>query len=130
MQRGEDLLDDGLDRNGTDLIVAVGLEHAFGVGAVCLIAANVGTQGVRRQQDRLVAEGLDAPRPEVSRAAGLHHDGGRRQLCENDRELLACVPLLSSHLPGVMGDGDFEDGLCRIDRDESIFRHGWAPSFA
>ena len=80
--------------------------------------------------DRLVAEGLNAPRPEVRRAAGLHDHGGRWQLGENERELRARVPLLSGYLPGVVGDGDFEDGLCQIDRDESIFRHGWAPPFA
>jgi hypothetical protein len=130
MQGGEGLLGDGLDRDGADLIVAVGLEHALGVGAVGLVAANVGAHGVRRQQNRLVAEGADAARPEVRRATGLHDDGGRRQLCEGERELRARVPLLSGHLPRVMGDGDLEDGLCQIDRDESIFRHGWAPSFA
>ena len=38
------------------------------------------------------------------------------------------VPLLASDLLRVMGDDEFEDGLCQIDSDESMVRRGWAPS--
>jgi hypothetical protein len=85
---------------------------------------------VRGQEHGLVAKRLDLSRPVVGRAAGFHHDGGLRQLGEGQRELLARVPLLLGHLTGVVGDGNLEHRLCQIDCDESIFRHGWAPSFA
>jgi len=65
VERGESLLSNGLDRDGSDLLVAVGLEHTFGVGAVGLVAADVGAHSVRGQQDGLVPESEHAAGPEV-----------------------------------------------------------------
>jgi len=123
-------LGDGLDRDRTDLLVAIHLEHALGVGPVGLGAAHVGAHGVWWQQQRRVTEGPSASCLGVSRAAGFHDDGCRRELREHERELLAGVAVLPCNLSRVVGDGDLEDGLCQIDSDESMVRHGWVPSFA
>jgi hypothetical protein len=130
MERGEGLLGDGLDRDGVDLFVAVGFEHALGVGAVGLVPADVGAHRVRGKQDGGVSEGLHPASPEVGRAAGFHDHGSLWKLRQSEQKLLARVALLARHLSGVVGDGDLEDGLCQIDSDESMVRHGWAPSFA
>ena len=64
------------------------------------------------------------------RAACLHDHGCLGKLSESEEEVLTGVALLARHLSGVVGDGDLEGGLCQIDCDESMVRHGWAPSFA
>lgn len=99
VQRCKRLLRHGLDGHGADLLVAVGLEHALGVGAIGLVASHVGTHGVRGQQYRGVPEGLGAARPEVRRTAGFHDDCRGRKMRESERELLARVALLARHLP-------------------------------
>ena len=53
----EGLLGDGLDRHGADRVVAESSEEALGVGAVGLIAGDVGADGVGREQDHAVPEG-------------------------------------------------------------------------
>ena len=118
------LLGDGLDGDGVDLFVAVGLEHAVRVVAVGLVAADVGLDGVRREQHRRVPKGLHAASPEVSGAASLHNDGGLRELGEEVGELGAGEPPVLRDLARVMRDRHLEDGLCEISRDESIVLHG------
>jgi hypothetical protein len=89
VERAQGLLGDGLHRDGADLVVSVGLEHAPGVGAVGLVAADVGPDGVRGEEDRGVAKIQHAASPEVGRAAGLHDDGGLGRLGEELGELSA-----------------------------------------
>jgi hypothetical protein len=71
-----------------------------------------------------VAEGLHAAGPEVGGAARFHDDGGLRELGEELGELGAGEAPVLRDLARVMRDRDLEDGLCEIDRDESIVLHG------
>ena len=75
VQRGDDLLSDGLDGDGSDLLVAEGLEQGVDVGAVRLVPHHVGSDVLGREQDDHVAEFLDPPSPVMGRATGFHHDG-------------------------------------------------------
>jgi len=123
VQRGERLLGDGLDRDGSDVLVAAGLEDALGVGLVGLVAFDVGADLVWREQDHLVSELLKAACPVVGRAAGLHHHDRRRLLGEEGEELLAPEAFGARDSARVVGDRDLEDGLCDVDGDASNVLH-------
>ena len=73
MQGDKGLVRRCLERHRSDVLVTVGLEDALHVGAVGLIAADVGPNQVRRQEDDAMAQLLDASRPELRRAARFHH---------------------------------------------------------
>jgi hypothetical protein len=49
VKRAEHLLSHGLDRHRVDVFVAARFQNALGVGAVRLVAPNVGAHLVRRQ---------------------------------------------------------------------------------
>ena len=101
MQGGERLLVDGLDRHGLDLLVPLGLEQTLGVTAVGLVAGDVGTSSVRREQQDAMAEGLDLSSPVVSRATGLHQDDRRLALGEEAEERVPGEAVSLGHLAGV-----------------------------
>ena len=67
MQRGEGLLVDRLDGHRPDRLVAMGFEQALCVGAVGLVADDVGPGAMRRQDDDAVAEPFDLACPVVGR---------------------------------------------------------------
>jgi hypothetical protein len=70
------LLGGCLDGDGSNLVVAVGLEDATRVCAVGLVAEDVGSDVLRREKNGTVAELFDLPRVEVGRSAGFHDHGG------------------------------------------------------
>jgi len=112
------VLGDGLDGHGTDRLLAVGLEHALGVGAVGLVAVDVGPDGVRGEERR-APEGLHARSPEVRRPAGLHDDRRLGELAEHLGELRTGEAPVLRDRAGMVREGDLEDRLCEINRDES-----------
>ena len=69
MERGEAVLVHGLDGHGKNLLVPVGLEQRFGVGAVVLAPASIGPHEVRWEQDDVVSQPSETslPRSEQSR---------------------------------------------------------------
>jgi hypothetical protein len=123
VERGQDLLVHGLHWNGSDIVVPARLQDALGVGAIRLVAANVGTDVVRRQQQHLVAEPLDFTRPVVSRTTRFHYHRGRRLLRQKGQELMALRTLSAADPTGPIRDRDLESGLCHIHGDASIVRH-------
>ncbi len=80
---------DGLHGDGTDIGVAVGFEEAGGVGAVGLVAHDVGADVARGEEHDGVTEALDLSGPVVSGAAGFHDHGGRWQGDEEGEKLVA-----------------------------------------
>ena len=117
MQGREGLLGDGLDRNGADRVVAESFEEALGVGAVGLIARDVGPDGVGWEQNHAVPEGLELAAPVVSGPAGLEQDGRGLAFGEERDEARAAEPVAFADVPRSFGDGDLEDGLRQIDGD-------------
>jgi hypothetical protein len=71
MQRGEQMLIYGLDGNGKNLFVAVGLEQRLGVGAIVLAPASIGSHQVWWKKNHAVPKAPEPSGPEMSRAAGL-----------------------------------------------------------
>ena len=70
MQSGERLLLERLDRDRQDVFVAIRLEHAFGVGSIGLVGADIAVGQVGWQQDDRVAELSYFPAPVVRGATG------------------------------------------------------------
>jgi len=120
----EDLLGNRLDGDGVDVGVAVGLEDSLGIGAVGLVAGDVGSDLVGGEEDDPMAEFLDLARPEVGRAAGLHDDGGGGHLGEEGQKGLAGQAPAIGDLPRLVGHGVLEDDLCDVDADPVILVHG------
>ena len=123
VERGQRLLGHGLHRHRVDVFVAAGLEYALGVGAVGLVAANVRTDVMRWKQEHGVAERLDPTAPVVRGTARLHHHGRAGLLGEEGQEFVAAETLATRDSSRSIGDGDFEDRLCDIDRDTRIVGH-------
>ena len=65
MKTRQRVLIHALDRDGVDLLVAIGLEDALGLGAVGLVPSHVGVDQTRREQDGPVAQLLKLPSPVV-----------------------------------------------------------------
>ncbi len=124
VQSGQGLLGDGLHGDGVDVLVAVRLEQPPGVGAVRLVAEDVGPGGVRREQHDLVTEGLELAAPVVRRAAGLEQNGGRRLVGAELHERGPGQPALLADLTGSHGHRDFENFLGHIDSDGGRFHAG------
>jgi len=120
MQRGEGLLVNALDGNGLDPGIADGLEQGVSVGAVGLVAVNVGRDVKRWKQYDVMSELFQLSRPVVRGAAGLHDDGGGLSLGEEAEELGAGEAMIHDGLRGSVGDRDLEDALCEIDGDERM----------
>lgn len=71
-----------------DVLVAVGFEERFGIGAVGLVSRDVGPDRVGWQENDGVTEHLQLPGPVVSGAASLQEDGGGLAECVNKSETL------------------------------------------
>ena len=82
MQRGNGLVLDCFDGDRVNLLVPIGFEQPFRVGAVGLVAPHVRPHIMRGQQPYRVTEWLELARPIVSRPAGLEHNRRRRPLRE------------------------------------------------
>ena len=123
MQRAEHLLRHGLDRHGPDLLVAEGLQQSVNVRSIGLVPNHVRPDVLRRQQHYNVTEFFDPARPEVGRAARLHHDRRLLQLSEELQELVARQSPASRDTARSIRDADLEDFLCDVDRSQSIVLH-------
>jgi hypothetical protein len=111
MERGEGVLVHGLDRHRTHVLVAQGLEQPLRIGAVRLVARDVGAHGVRRQQHHPVPARLRFAAPVVGGATGFHHHRRRGLLREEPRELPPREPMASAHLARALRHRHLEHGL-------------------
>ena len=109
------LLIGGLDGHRVDIGAAVGFKEAGGIGAVGLVAAHIGSHVVGGQQQRLMADALEASRPIVGRATSFHDDAKRRAIVEAAREGTATETFaLDDSVIGI-GEREFEDILGKVD---------------
>jgi hypothetical protein len=123
VQRGQNLLGHALDRHGRDVLVAAGLQDALGIGAVGLVAADVGSDVVRREQDHVVPKSLEFPAPVVRRSAGFHDHSRGGLLCHERQELGPLQAFAPRHPPGLVGNRDLENSLCHVHGNASIVSH-------
>jgi hypothetical protein len=100
-----------------NVLVPVRFEQPLGVRAVCLIAAYVRPDIVRREQPHRVPERLQLSAPIVRRPAGFQEDGRRRPLGEELDEPIAREPAFLINSPWLARDGDLKDRLRDIDGD-------------
>lgn len=121
MQGREGLVGYGLDRDRSNLFVAVRLEQRLGVGSIRLLMwSAVRTDPMRWQGEDSVSKALQLTSPVVRGAAGLEQHGGRTTLREEPEKPGAAQPVPFSHSPRVKRDGDLEDVLGNVDRDGSL----------
>ena len=80
----------------------------------------VWTNQVGRKQQNAVPLLLELACPMVRRAAGLKKDGGRLALCEEPEKRCPSQSMPISHDAWPFGHCDFEDILCKINRDERM----------
>ena len=120
----------GLDGHGKNLLVPVGLEQRFGVGAVVLAPASIGPHEVRWEQDDVVSQPSERPCPEVSRAAGFEKHGGSALFGKKRYQLGSTHTELLGHLPRFSRDGNLEDVLCKIHSDRRTVAKRTSPAGA
>ena len=120
----EDMLVDGFDGNGMDVLVAVGFEQPLGVGAIGFVATDVAAHDVRGQEDDIVSEASELSGPVMRGAASFEEDGGGLALGEETFEASAGEAVALAHLAGTIGDGEFEDGLGEVNRDRGMLHGG------
>jgi hypothetical protein len=120
MQCGEGVLEHGLDRHRQNLLVPVGLEQRFAVGTIILASSSIRLYEMRREKNDRMPEASELPRPEVSRAACLDEHGRRRSFREERHQLGSTHTMLLGYLTRLVGDGDFEDVLCKIHADRRM----------
>jgi hypothetical protein len=118
MHRLERLLLDGFHRHGTNLPAASRFEECVGVGAIRLVASNVGPHVLDRQELHPEASCLHPASPIVRRAARFHDDVRARHQCVDESlELTSCEALTIENATGAIGDCDLEHVLGKIDRN-------------
>lgn len=123
MKGGEGMLIGRLDGYGLDVFVTKGLKHTLGVTAIGFVSDDVGADGVRREEDDGVTEGLELAGPVVSGTAGLEDDGSGMTLGEEAFEFGPRKTMVFVDVAGGMRDGDFKDGLSEVHGDGSVMRH-------
>ena len=89
MQRRDGLVRDTLDGDGVNLLIPIGFEKPFRVGAVGLVASHVRPHVVRGEEPHRMPEWLKLSRPVVRGPACLQEDRGRRPLGEEVQEAIA-----------------------------------------
>jgi len=89
-------------------LVAEGLEDSLRVGAIGLVARDVGADRVRRQQDHPVALVLELASPVVGHTARLHDDGRRRPRGEELGEPRSGQAVRLGDFPGMQRHRNFE----------------------
>ncbi len=109
------LLIGGLDGHRVDIGAAVSFKEAGGIGAVGLVAAHIGPHIVGGEQQRLMADALEASRPIVGRATGFHEDAKRRAIVETTREGTTTEAFTLDDAVIGIGKGEFEDILGKVD---------------
>jgi hypothetical protein len=124
MKRAEELLGGRLDGDGSNLVVAVGLEDATRVCAVGLVAEDVGSDVLRREKNGTVAELFDLPRVEMGGSAGFHDHGSLWNLGHELEELLPWDSTGLLNAARLVRDRNLQAILCQIDAYKSIVLHG------
>ena len=107
MQALRTLLPRGLYRHWADIATARSFQQAGGIGAVGLVAPDVGAYMLRRQQLHRVAQPHEVPRPRMRRAAGLHDNAQR---CAIDQALRKRTTLE----PPALDDTSCRIGKCQF----------------
>jgi hypothetical protein len=100
-----------------NLLISIGLEEPLRVGAVGLVAPQVRSHIVRRNEPYGVPEWLKLPRPIVRGPAGLHEDGCPWPLSEELEEAIAREPVFFVDAARLMRNGDLKHRFCEIDGD-------------
>jgi hypothetical protein len=129
VQGGEGLLLDGFDGDGVDILVAKGLEKAFGVGTVGLVAMNVGPDVLRGKKNDVVSEVLNLSGPAMGHPAGFHHDIGGLALGEEGKKAGPAEAMGFRHLARAVRDRDLEDVLCNIHGDRRMLHFRTPPCY-
>lgn len=119
MQAPDALLLGGLHRHRADVGTAVGFEQASGIGAVGLVATDIGPHAMRREQDDRMPETRKAPRPMMGGATRFHDHTQRRAIVEAARKRPASQALAGDDPMLAIGKGEFEDILGEIDGDDA-----------
>ena len=117
MEGGEDVLIDGFDGDGVDVVVSKRFEEGFGVGSVGLVALDVGTDGVGREKNDGVTEALEFSCPVVSGTAGFEEDSCRLTVCKETFEAGSGEAVIFPDRAGLGRDSELEDGFREIDSD-------------
>ena len=117
MERGHRLLALRFDGHRPSLVVPRGFEQALGVGAVGLIARDIGPDHVRRQQGDAMPVPLGLPAPVVRRPTRPHQDSCRRLFAQIPTKPLPREPMPLAHLARMFRHGDLKDCLRHVHRD-------------
>src|SRR5207247_7206473 len=97
--------------------IAESFEYALGVSPVGLIAGDVRADGMGRQEDDSVAEGLELAAPVVGGAASLENHGRFFPLGKEAHHPIPRESVALGNLPRLVGDSNLEDRLREIDGD-------------
>ena len=114
------LLLDRLDRHRADLAAAGRLEQRTGIRGIGLVALHIGAHVLRRQQPHLVPLRLQAARPVLRRAAGLHHHHARRMVAKEPGELTAAQLRAPRDPILAMRHRQLEAVLCQVNADGRV----------
>jgi len=77
-----------------------------------------------RQEANSVSQPIELTPPEVSRPACLHENGGSGLLAHEPKQLAPGQSVLLADPTWVVGDGELENGLGKIDREDGILHGG------
>ena len=124
MESHNDVLIDRFDRYGMDIFVPEGFQKRFRVGEVGFIARNVWTDGMRGQQDDRMPESLKLPGPVMGTAACFEQNGGWLMFSEETLEPDSGKAMVLTYMAGSPGDGDLENGFCKVDGDCGSIHRG------
>lgn len=125
MQR---LLLDRFDEHRFDLGAARRFEQRARVGRIGLAALHIGPDVARRQQMRFDPQPRQPARPVVCRPAGFHDHQIDPAVLEPPFELQPGQPVLLDDFPLVIGDGNLEYTLGKINDNGSSMHFGLLSS--
>ena len=89
------------------------------IGAVGLVATDIGPHVMRREQDDCMPETRKAPRPMMGGAAGFHDHTQRRAIVEATRKRPPNQALAGDDPMLAIGKAEVEDILGKIDGDDA-----------
>lgn len=124
MKGGQGLMGDLLDRDGSHVLVAPGLQESLRVRAIGLVARDIAPNDRGRNQNDAVPDSSESASPVVCRAAGLEQKQGPLGLSNPELELGARKPVAAGHAPRRGRHGHLEDGLGKIDGNERRIHGG------
>jgi hypothetical protein len=118
------LLFDGLDAHRAHVRGTGSFQQRGGIGSIGLVAFDLGTNVLGRQQPDFDTQAIEPAAPVMSRAAGFHDDQGYITVGKPALELGAREALGFNHAPVFIGYGELKDGLCKIDGNGSSIHVG------